>query len=486
MKKRSKFNLDFFHPTTGDMGQLLPIGIKEVLPGDTFNHSTTALIRLAPLMAPVMHPCHVMIHHWFVPFRLIWEDWENFITGGPQGISAPVYPTITAPAVGGFTVGSLADNLSAVPGVSSSVVSALPFRAYNFIWNECYRDEDLQTPLVNSTASGPDTTSNTTLQNVCWEKDYVTSSRLTEQKGNEVTVPLVGTAPVKSNAAVGSGYLSIRDGSNNPRPMRDGGAGLYMNNTAGDANNRMFVDGSGFQAPSVNLLRFSAAWQRVLESRSRGGSRYVEMLRSWGVASSDARLQRPEYLGGGKQTVQFSEVLGTANNDDTLLGQLGGHGISAVRSNNYQKFFEEHGFVISLMFVRPITIYANGLHKLWNRRTREEFWQPEMQHIGQQEVLNKEVNAGDTDPNGRFGFQDRFDEFRRSESYISGLMRTTMDGYTLARLITGDVALNASMVSCQPSKDIFAVPSEPGLIVLANHHLKARRLVAAVGTSYLK
>lgn len=494
MKKRNKFNLSNYKVFTGDMGEMIPIGIREVLPGDSFRHSTSALIRLAPLNSPVMHPCHAVIHHWYVPFRLIWDEWEDFITGGPNGTSAPTFPTITTPASTGFEIGSLADYLGVPTGVASRAVSALPFRAYNLIFNLCYRDEDLVTALTNSTASGADSTSNVTLQKVAWPKDYVTTSRPWEQKGTEVSLPLVGDADVlrETNAPAALGF---RAGAQTKVAVSSAGFkattnALYSTDSGSpemslDPNGGLYVDGADFEAASVNELRFAMAWQRVLENRARYGSRYTELLRAWGIKSSDARLQRPEYLGGGKETIQFSEVLGTA---DANLGELGGHGIGAMKSNAYNKFFEEHGFVISLMFVRPISLYADGLERMWNRRTREEFWQPELQHIGQQSVLNKEVRFAHATPDGTFGFQDRGDEYRHAESTVAGEIRAggIYDTYTMARFFGSDPALNGTLVTCTPTKDIFAAPSEDGLIVMANHKITARRLVAQMGTSFIK
>ena len=197
MKRRNKFNLSSFKNFTCDMGQLVPVYCKEVLPGDSWEMDTSLFMRLAPLNGPVMHPCHVHTHTFFVPNRLTWNDWENFITGGPDGLSAPSFPVISAPPTTGFAVGSLADYLGIKPGVTGRDFSALPFRAYALIYNELYRDQDLVPPLPISLASGADITTNTTLVNAAWDKDYFTSSRPWEQKGAEVLLPLVGVAPVK-------------------------------------------------------------------------------------------------------------------------------------------------------------------------------------------------------------------------------------------------------------------------------------------------
>lgn len=488
--KRSKFSLSNYKLFSCDMGELVPCGLTEVLPGDTIQQATSALVRCSPLLAPVMHPVHVRIHHWFVPHRLVWDDWEDFITGGPDGMDASVFPTMTTPAGTGIAVGTLRDYLGIPTGVPNLEHSALPLRGYALIWNEWYRDQDLQTELTISTASGPDTTTNVALQNVAWEKDYFTSARPWEQKGPAITIPLGTTAPIvrKNNAGTTKIYNS---GTNT---LSGSAAGIAIDssgnpNVAGtqkmfDNSNGIETDLSGASAVTVNILREAMALQRYEEARARYGSRYVEYLRYLGVRSSDARLQRPEYLGGGKQTIQFSEVLQTAEGTDPV-GDLKGHGIAAMRSNRYRKFFEEHGYIFSFMSVRPKTMYAQGLPRTWNRRTKEDFYQKELAHIGQQEILNKEVYAAHTTPNGTFGFQDRYDEYRRVESTIGGEFRSTLDFWHMARIFSSDPALNATFVKSVPTERTFAVPSTDVLWIMANHSVQARRLVSPLGNSFI-
>jgi len=497
--KRSKFNLSYTKLLTCDMGELVPIGLTEVLPGDTVQQATSALIRCAPLLAPIMHPVRIAIHHWFVPHRLVWEDFQDFITGGPDGLDASVFPTITIGGGSGAAVGSLADYLGVPTGVNNIEVSALPFRAYAKIWNEFYRDQDLQTELVIDETSGADTTTNTALQNADWEKDYFTSSRPWEQKGATITIPLGTEAPIRGlgivageTAANQSAITKELAGDWTAQPSwRSDLNDMVMraqSNAAASTTNRpqIFADLSGASAITINALREAMALQRYAEARARYGSRYTEYLRYLGVRSSDARLQRPEYLGGGRETIQFSEVLQTAEGADGDVGSLYGHGIAGMRSNRYRKFFEEHGYIISLMTARPKTIYGQGLFRHWNRRVKEDFWQQELQHIGQQEVLNKEVYAAHATPDGTFGFQDRYDEYRRSESLISGEFRTTtLDHWHMARIFASTPALNASFVSSVPTKRIFGSESTDGLYVNAKHSIQARRMVAGVGRSFI-
>lgn len=495
--KRSKHSLSNYKLLSCDLGELVPIGLLEVLAGDSIQQSTNALVRAAPLLSPVMHPLRVSISHWFVPHRLVWEDWENFITGGPDGMDASVFPTIslTNPAVG-----SLADYLGVPPGTFTREVSALPFRAYALIFNEWFRDQDLVTALTIDRTSGADTTTNTALQNAAWEKDYFTTSRPWEQKGPSITIPIGGDAPVtysheNTNPWVfrradtgalppNSGIQSVDTDTATGARMQYGtpGSGGFTGQL--DPAGNLVADLSSASAVTINALREALALQRYEEARARYGSRYVEYLNYLGVRSSDARLQRPEYLGGGQEIIQFSEVLQTGEGTDPV-GTLRGHGISSMRSNRYRRFFEEHGYIISLVCARPKTIYASGLSRTWNKRTKEDFWQRELEHIGQQEVLNKEVRLQHATPEGVFGYQDRYDEYRRQWSSIAGEFRTTLDFWHFARQFSSDPALNADFVKCVPTENPFAVPSEDVLQIMARHSIQARRLVTKTGTSFI-
>lgn len=488
--KRGKFSLSNYKLLSMNMGNLIPIGINEVLPGDTIQQSTSALLRCSPLLAPVMHPVHVSIRHFFVPTRIIWDDFEKFITGGPDGMDASVYPTIAGTTV---TQGSLHDYLG-LPLGAIPAYSALPFRAYQMIYNEYFRDQDLMAATAVSTASGNDTTTTTSLRSVAWEKDYFTSSRPWEQKGPAITLPLGNEAVVKSRAAPGVNSPIFKYNSTNAalvsQDLYTTSTGAPTNSSASaaaymDPNNSLYADLTGASTITVNVLREAMALQRYEEARARFGSRYTEYLRYLGVRSSDARLQRPEYLGGGKQTIQFSEVLQTAEGTDPV-GELRGHGISTMRSNRYRRFFEEHGYIVSLMYVRPKTVYMQGMFRHWNRRTKEDFFQKELQHIGQQEVMNKEVYALHGTPDGTFGFQDRYDEYRRTENTVAGEFRTsTLDHWHFARNFSSAPALNGSFVTCTPSTRPFADTTSDRLYVMAHHSIQARRIVAQTGNSFI-
>lgn len=495
--KRNKFSLSYTNVLSCDMGELVPIGITETLPGDSFMMSTQALVRAAPLVAPVMHPVYVRIHHWFVPWRLVWDNFENMITGGPDGLNASVWPTSTNAS--GFSVGSLGDYLGLPTSVPNITYSALAHRAYALIWNEWYRDQDLQTPLVVSTADGSDTTTNATLQNCAWEKDYFTSARPWEQKGPAVTIPIGGQAPVKGLGLTGTtaenaSAANVRETPGAPPVTYPtyttmNAATQIIKTSGGGASTypQVFADLSAATGITVNQLRQSLAIQRYEENAARYGSRYTEYLRRLGVTSSDARLNRPEYLGGGRNVIQFSEVLQTANDVSPGTGTVGnmkGHGITALRSNAFKRFFEEHGYIITLLSCKPKTMYMNGMFRQWNRRTKTDVWQPELMHIGQQQILNKEVYAAHAQPDGVFGYQDRYDEYRRSESRVSGEFRTLLDFWHMARSFASAPALNASFVSSVPTKRNFAVQTNDILYVQCRHNIRARRLLSKTGSSF--
>lgn len=494
--KRAKHSLSHYKLASMDMGELVPLACYEVLPGDTIQQQTQALIRVSPLLAPVMHPVRVRIHHWYVPTRLIWDDFENFITGGPDNNDASV-PPYRDFGSGANHVGSLNDYLGIPTGVITNGVSILPHRAYSLIWNEWYRDQDLQTPLVISKASGADATTNVTLQNAGWEKDMYTSARPWPQKGPDVLIPLGNEAPVlsdgtqpKGRGAGGVYGALITSGSPNPNIQVTGtSAGAFDWGADGASETGLFADLSAATSIGIIELRDLLAQQRFAEARARFGSRYTEYLRYLGVRSSDARLQRPEYLGGGRQTIQFSEVLQTgvttSGTPNIGVGEMRGHGISSMRSNRYRRFFEEHGYVITCMSVMPKTIYAQGVPRFMSRRVKEDYFQKEMAHIGQQEVLRKEIYAAAASPDGVFGYQDRYDEYRRIESGIAGEFRTSdLNFWHMARLFGSEPALNADFVKGNPTKRVNAVQNKDVLYVMAHHSIQARRIVPKFGSSF--
>lgn len=493
---RNKFSLSHDKLLSCNMGDLIPIGCIEVVPGDQFQHQTNALIRVAPILAPVMHPTHAMVHHFFIPTRLLWDDFENFITGGEDGTSVPVPPYMLSPA-GGYDIGSLADYFGLRTGIANLEHSALPLRAYAFLFNENFRDQDLEDPLVFSKASGLDTTTSRLLQRVAWQKDYFTAARPWPQKGPDTYLPMGTSAPVVPDGSNPT-IRRLSDGVNNWGTLNHiSGGGLTAGAPTGSSGSATIgaatwrtsglrTDLTAATAVSINDLRTTSALQRYKELMARFGSRYTEYLRTiFQVKSSDARLQRPEYLGGGIQTLQFSEVLQTAEGTDPV-GTMRGHGIGALRSNRYRRFFEEHGFVISLISVKPKTMYVQGQPRMWDRKVKEDYFNPILQHIGQQEVLNKELYATGTSTDTQtFAWSDRYAEYRSMESTVSGEFRTTLNYWHMGREFSSLPVLNADFIRANPTTRIYASTDSDQLYIMAHHSIQARRPIAKHANSFL-
>ncbi len=486
--RRSKFSLSHYRLATMDMGKLIPLTWYEALPGDSIRQATSALIRVSPLLSPVMHPVRVRLHHWFVPYRLIWTDWEDFITGGPDGTftATPPFHKVQVPAEG-----SLYDHFGVPPadyGVGTELeFSALPTRAYNLIYNEAYRDQDLVTELTIDKTDGQDTTSDTDIQKIAWEKDYFTTARPWETKGAAVSIPIGTEAPIYGkdmefdDVGDDANWAQVRNSAGTLKMLGTGGAAgdpLY-GLSSGSGTRELVADLTSATGTDINDLRLALAIQRYQEARAQYGSRYVEYLRYLGVRSSDSRLARPEYLGGGRQVIQFSEILQTGQDFDanTGVGTLRGHGIAALRSNRFKRYIEEHGLVMTLMSVVPKAIYAGGLHKSFSRQTKEEFYQRELETIGEQAVLNKELYAEHATRDGTFGYQRRYDDYRWLPSNIAGEFRSTLNHWHYARLFASDPALNQSFVEAVPTTRVYASAATDPLYVMANHSIQARRIV---------
>jgi len=477
--KRSKHNLSHYHLTTADMGQLIPIGCVEALPGDSFRHQTSALIRVTPQLKPLMHPIQARIHHFFVPNRLVWSGWEEFIT---DQSGAAAVPTISG---GAHTEGDLSDYLGIYDDASNDF-SALPIRAYNKIYNEYYRDQDVIAEVSEDT---------NVVQKIAWGKDRFTAARSSPQQGTAVSLPLGTSAPVRGigvlNAGIGTTTTrTVREAGNSATTDIDGWeiistqetisgsqAKLVMEeNGAGTPYPAIHADLSNATAATIAELREAFALQKYAEARANWGENYVDYLKYIGVNPSDSRLQRPEFLGGGRQGLSFSEVLNTTGANDP--GSMVGHGIGAMRSNKYQRYFEEHGWVISLLSVRPRSIYVEALPKKFTRFNMEDYYQKELAGIGDEEVLNKEMYAPDSGPDDVFGYSPRYDTYRHENSYVSAEMRNSTNyDWHLGRIFGGDVALNQSFIECSPTKRAFAEQSEDSLWIMVNHNLQARRMV---------
>lgn len=498
MRRRSTFGLSHYRLFSAKMGYVYPIACYEVLPGDTFRQSTSLFLRLAPLVTPVMHPVHVKIHSWYVPYRLLWEDWEDFRTRGPEGTDASEVPYITAPS-GGFPVGSLADYLGIPTGIEGLTVNAFAFRAYNYIWNENYRDERVQDELPWVMTGGADTTTSTALAPSPWGRDYFTTASPTPQTGPEVTIPVnmgdagkptinirgTGAPKFSTSSGAGASNLNTSGSGSSGGPV---GFGTY----SGDLKNKLtwadpalkaeYVPGEA-SIGTVNIAdwREAMAMQRFEETRSLWGARYNEFLMDMGIRPSDARLQLPEYLGGGRQTIQFSEVLQTAPGGEDPVGALKGHGIGAMRTNRFRRFFEEDGIVLTFAMVRPIGIYMQGLHKMWSRRSFAEFYNYQFEHLSQQPVYTRELYAGVTDKDKVFGYQNIYDDYRSIPSQVSGEMRTILNSWHMARDFSNEPVLNGDFMTSPPTNRIFAAQENDTLYCMAHHTIHSRRLLPRFG-----
>jgi hypothetical protein len=494
MRKRFKHNLSHTNKLSGNMGELIPINFYEALPLDSIKQNVSALVRVAPLAAPMMHKVDVKIHTYFVPFRLLWKDsgsndgFEDFITGGSDGNNATTHPYKDLSAVT-TNRGDLLDYLGVPPGAQPDDYNILFARAYSLIWNEYYRDIDLQTELTVSTAAGADTTTNTTLQNVTWEKDYFTTSRPWEQKGDAVSLPIGTSAPINVAGASGTEIEVYSDNASAYREIGETGGVSTLGAIAGagsGTDGHLYADLSSATAATINQLREAIALQKYKEARAIYGDRYVDYLRYLGASPSDARLQRPEYLGGGSQTLQVSEIIQTApttSGDDAGVGDLKGHGIAALRSNSWLKFFNEHGIVMTLMCVKPEAVYSQGIRKELFRSDKEDYFQQELQHIGQTEVQNREVYYGHTTPKGTFSYQDPYDEYRSIPNQVAGEFRDggEYESWTLSREFSSDPSLNADFVKCVPSTRIYANTTATQLQINTFSKINARRIVHPTG-----
>lgn len=472
MSKKSKFDLSHERKLSLNMGYLVPIMCQEVLPGDRFRVNTELMGRMSPLLAPVMHRINVFVHHWFVPNRLVWNEWQDFITGGKEGDLAPVHPFFRAvPAANSqlFTNGTLADyfGLPTIPASGATVtnqykISALPFRAYQLIYNEFYRDQNLSDPVPFSLASGEvvagtqDFTDILTLRKSSWEKDYFTSALPWAQRGGAAAAPVDYTPLTQSkmvDATTGVGLTGAVTGDAN---------GMLGNGTSAG---RIETDAT------VDINEWRKAWrvQQWLEKNARGGARYIEvLLKHFGVLSSDARLQRPEFLGGASAPFAISEVLSTFQFSGDPTGQpqgnMAGHGITAHSGMGFKRKFEEHGFVISVLRVVPRTCYQQGIPRSFRRFDKFDYAWPTFANLGEQEVKDSEVyaeyEAPADSPDGTFGYQERYAEYKYGYNTVHGEFRDSLAFWHQGRIFSAKPSLNANFVEADPTSRIFAVTDE--------------------------
>lgn len=506
--KSNVFDLSHDFKFSANMGKLIPIMVEEVVPGDKFKIGCHSLIRFAPMVAPIMHRVDVTMHYFFVPNRLIWKDWEDYITnGGEYPGELPAYPVITMNTAN-WAYG-LPDYMG-IPepiGLESEVVSALPFAALAMIYDEYYRDQNL-IPSIQGQLSGstnreylisgnndPNAELLLSIRNRCWEHDYFTAALPFAQKGAAVNLPLgvvemvdpadwpssSGNLPhfQRSDDTHETGAVS-QDGVLQPNIQVNGTSAGYA---AYDPAGTLEV-----QPTTINDLRRAFRLQEWLEKAARGGSRYIELIRTmFGVMSSDKRLQRPEYITGVKSPVQISEVLNTTGTEDLPQGNMAGHGVGVVSGKYGRYYAEEHGYIIGVMSVMPKTAYQQGIprHFLKTSDPFQYYWE-QFAHIGEQEIQNREVYAyqGSSAGSQTFGYIPRYSEYKFANNRVAGEFRTTLNHWTMGRIFSAPPALNEDFVTANPTHRIFAVTdeAEDKLYCHVYNDVKAVRPMPVYGT----